>query len=78
MREKPDFLNYKDVGYLISDNHVNGPFLYHVIYPNREYKGTFCLYDTAMTQKETMIDILPDLNHNNYMEECGCGAVTFE
>lgn len=78
MREKPNWLNKGDIGYLIDDNHVNGPFFYNVIFPDGDYKGTFCLYSTGMTKKQTMVDILPDWERDQEAESFGYGISSFE
>lgn len=78
MMDKPNWLNVGDIGYIIDDNHVDGPFLYNVIYPNSDFKGTFCLYSTAMTEEQTMIDILPDWKQAQEAEEYGYDCPSFE
>lgn len=78
MIDKPSWLNKGDIGYLIDDNHVNGPFFYNVIYPDRDYKGAFCLFLSAMTQEQTMVDILTDWNKAKANEEYGYPAPSFE
>lgn len=76
--DKPNWLNKGDVGYLINDNHVDGPFLFKVIYPDGDYKGTYCLYSSAMTKEQTMIDILPDLEKSIEVEKYNGISTSFE
>lgn len=76
--DKPNWLNKGDVGYLIDDNHVNGPFFYNVIYPDGDFKGTFCLYSTAMTKAETMVDILPAWEQEIEAEKYSGSSLSFE
>lgn len=76
--DKPNWLNVGDIGYIIDDNHVDGPFLYNVIYPDDDFEGTFCLYPSAMIKEQTMIDILPDWEEAKANEEYGYVAPLFE
>lgn len=71
--DKLNWLKAGDIGYIIDTNHVEGPFIYHVIYPEEDYAGNFCLYSTAMTEivlsGGTKIGIK---NHiDDVKEECG-------
>ncbi len=76
--DKLNWLKAGDIGYIIHDNHVEGPFIYNVIYPDEDSAGYFCLYSTAMTKEQTMVDILPDLKQAEEDEKYGHGKASFE
>ncbi len=68
----------EDIGWIVDDNHVDGPFYYHVIYPDGDYKQTFCLIDNPMSKKETMVDILPDWEDELENERDGYDSANFK
>jgi len=73
-----DFLNYKDIGYIINDNNISGVFCCHIIYPNNNYKKEFCFYDNPMTEEQTMLDILPIWKQELESKENGYRSISFE